>query len=69
VLLSMTDQDVGERAARLMGTVAYPYDARTGHRLQWRARLRGEAATALMRELLPHMGIRRTAKIEEVLSA
>lgn len=70
--VTMTDQDVIERAAALMGVKAAfrhaPSKQAAGHKATWRARLRGQRARTLMEELLPFMGDRRSAKITELLS-
>lgn len=68
------DRDTIEKAARLMGgriTVIKPRECRG---TQWksqgglRAEVGGEPAAALMRQLLPFMGQRRTAQITKALS-
>lgn len=67
VSVSTTDRDVLERAACLMGSkVRGPFD--TGHKPIWSASLSGDRALDLMRRLLPLMGQRRTAKIQEVIT-
>ncbi len=69
--VTMTDEDVIQRAAGIMGVKPAfrhaPAKVKAGHKPTWRARLRGKKAEALMRELLPQMGSRRSAKIEELL--
>ena len=68
IRLGMSDRDVVGRAASLMDT---------GIRLQyrpapaspmWHAEVQGPRAAAIMRELLPHMGARRSQRIAEVLA-
>ncbi|WP_424936649.1 MULTISPECIES: hypothetical protein [Bacteria] len=69
VRVQMTDRDIVQRAARLMGT---------GERLSlrqapasptWNAEVSGERAEAVMAAVLPHMGARRSRRIAEVLAA
>lgn len=68
IRLAMTDRDVVGRAASLMDT---------GIRLSlhpaptaptWHSEVQGPRAAAIMRELLPFMGARRSARIAEVLA-
>lgn len=67
VRLAMTDRDIVERAASLMGTScrvtlrAAPYQA------LWNANVHGEKAASLMRRLLPYMGSRRSGRIAQIL--
>jgi hypothetical protein len=66
--VKMTDLDVINRVAMLMGRAVTPIPARVdGWQVQYRARLQGEPARELMRALLPHMGQRRAARIKELL--
>ncbi|UVK59046.1 LAGLIDADG endonuclease [Microbacterium phage Cen1621] len=67
IRLAMTDRDIVGRAASLMDT---------GIRLQhrpapasstWHAEVQGPRAAAIMRELLPFMGARRSQRIADVL--
>lgn len=71
VNLSMTDEDVVRRAAKLMeSSVNGPYQPRTRPHVRphWVAKLTGRRAVALLHELLPHMGVRRADRIRSVLS-
>ena len=68
--LRMTDQDVVERAAKLMG-IARVYawqDRRANRKLCYIARLSGDPALALMRRVLPYVGNRRATQIRTTLS-
>jgi hypothetical protein len=67
--VKMVDLDVIERACALMGRVSVyaRKPDQTGHQIQYRVRLRGKRAAHLMRQLLPHMGKRRQARIREIL--
>lgn len=69
--LSMTDEDVVRRAAKLMGgTVNGPYPGSKSHyKPSWLARLCGRPAIVLMERLHPHMGLRRQGQISGVLAA
>lgn len=67
VRLAMTDRDVVSRAAALMDTQVrlslHPAPAQP----TWHAEISGERAAAIMREILPFMGTRRSGKIATVL--
>lgn len=68
VEVKMTDLDVVNRVAMLMGRTVTPIPAKQdGWLPQYRARIQGDPARDLMRALLPHMGQRRAARIEELL--
>lgn len=68
VHVKMTDQDVIERAARLMGTSVTIRKAEKGHwKDQYVAQANGQKAADVMNAVLPYMGIRRTTKIIECL--
>jgi hypothetical protein len=66
--IGMTDRDVIGRAASLMGSrvrlALHPAPASP----TWHTEISGERAAPILRELLPHMGARRSAKIAEVLA-
>lgn len=73
IVVSMTDVDVIERAARIFDTSVYVVppskDAgRQHYKQQWRAQVNGSRAARLMEQLLPIMGERRASKIEEILA-
>lgn len=68
VEVKMTDLDVINRVAMLMGRTVTPVPPANDRCLpQYRARLQGEPARELMRALLPYMGQRRSARIKELL--
>lgn len=69
VYLMSTDEDVVERGAALMGVACKPVKTTSeiSRKPQFRAVVHGEKAAVIMRELLPLMGERRTARIKELL--
>jgi hypothetical protein len=71
IQLVMTDQDVVERAANLLGTSAKPMPWRNNGMTKptWRAYLCGDKAAGWMMTLYKLLGHRRQAKIRECLSA
>lgn len=68
IRLSMTDRDVVGRAATLMGAKVRLSLKPAPNKAQWNAEVSGEKADALMRDLLPLMGARRSSKIADVLA-
>lgn len=68
VRLAMTDRDTVTRAAELMGVNVrlslHPHPASP----TWHAELTGSRASALMHELLPFMGTRRSQQIASALA-
>ena len=73
IVVCMTDKDVVERAALLLSNNSVyrvPLSKNgVSKKLQYRAQVSGIKAALLMKELLPLMGERRSAKIQEVLDA
>lgn len=68
VVVSMTDQDIIDRVAVLLGTKTYVIPNKNdSKKQQWRAQVNGSKAALLMEELLPYMGLRRAGKIKEIL--
>lgn len=67
VQVTMTDRDVIDRAAALMGASVHAKATRPEWTQCWRAHLGGQKAEDLMRLLRPHMGKRRGARIDEIL--
>lgn len=70
VQLQMSDKDVVERAAKLMGgRLLGPYTrkARPSHKPMFHAKRVGRPAAEIMRRVWPWMGARRFAKITELL--
>lgn len=68
IRLGMTDRDVVGRAASLMGSGVRLTLRRAPFAPTWHTEISGPRAEGIMRELLPHMGSRRSARIAEVLS-
>lgn len=68
--INMTDEDIIARVAGIFGTKTYgPFQHRAANRKPfWRTSLGGHASAELMRSLIPQMGLRRAAKIVEILS-
>jgi hypothetical protein len=73
IQLNVTDQDVVAHAALLIGTNCKgPYErhgADAGRKPRYFADLRGKRAIDLMKQLQPHMSIRRQAQIDAVLAS
>lgn len=70
VQLNMTDLDVVENAAALMGGNSVQVHRAGDDRLKraWSTKVTGKRALALMEEIRPWMGIRRGSKIDELLA-
>lgn len=70
VKVKMTDKDVVERAAVLMGgnKVTPEKDKRENNSDCWVARSHGQKAAVVMKAVRPYMGQRRGAKIDELLA-
>lgn len=72
VSMQITDKDIADRVAdELGGSVYGPYDRKRSpdHKPIYQWHVVGGAARAAMTRLLPLMGERRTAQIEEALAA
>lgn len=67
VRVGMSDRDVIGRAATLMGAKVRLSLKPPPQKAMWHAEMSGPRALALMWELLPLMGARRSAKIAEVI--
>ena len=67
VKLSMTDADIIQRAAALMGTHCHPLKKLENRKQAYVANVCGDRAINVMRSILPHMGVSRSEKIREVL--
>ena len=68
IKLNMTDRDVIERAARLMGaTYSFRPRAEPHHKDQFVIYLTGPRAQAVMDRVRPYMCARRTAAIEAAI--
>ena len=67
--IAMTDRDIVGRAASLMDTSIRLSLKQAPASPTFHAEVQGPRAAAIMREILPHMGARRSARIAEVLAA
>lgn len=67
IQLKMTDEDVVERAAKLLNAPSVRPQDRPDRKRTFVCAITGEPAAEMMRQLLPLMGERRSAKIREVL--
>lgn len=68
IVVSMTDEDVIDKAAKIFGTSTYKIPNKTKNKQQWRAQVNGSRAALLMSDLLPYMGTRRSEKILSILA-
>lgn len=68
IQLQMTDRDVVKKVADVFGRGAFngPY-RRGGYRLNWIWAVVWNDAEKVMRQILPHMGKRRSKRIRELL--
>ena len=70
IALVMTDEDIVQRAAQLMDTVSRSEVRKTtSGGTVYRCDIAGPKAVALMRDLLPLMGKRRTIRILELIQS
>lgn len=69
IRVGMTDRDVVGRVATLLGTGIRLALHEAPAQPMWHAELQGARAEAIMRELLPHMGSRRSQRIATILAA
>lgn len=70
IQLQMTDEDVVQRAAKILGGVVYaqPRHSKPAHyKAMFGVSISGDKAAEWMRILLPLMGLRRQNKIKELL--
>lgn len=67
IRLAMTDRDVVGHAATLMDTKLRLSLHPAPVKATWHSEISGSRAAEIMREILPHMGARRSAKIAEIL--
>lgn len=67
VRVGMSDRDVVGRAATLLGARVRLSLKPAPNSAMWHAEISGTKAVAIMREILPHMGSRRSGKIATVL--
>lgn len=69
IVVGMTDCDVVERAAQLLGgNSVYPLPKKPNRKQAWRAQVTGWKAAELMRDLYPWMGQRRKLAISTILA-
>lgn len=69
IRLAMTDRDIVGRAATLMDTSLRLSLKQAPAAPTWHSEVSGPRAEAIMRELLPFLGTRRSQRIAEVLAA
>lgn len=67
IRIAMADRDVVGRAATLMGCRVRLSLHPAPYKAMFHAEIQGERAADLMRQLLPHLGARRSAKVAEIL--
>lgn len=67
IRVAMTDRDVVGRAASLMGSSIRLTLRTDGNKATYHAEISGGKASAIMLELLPYMGSRRSSKIADIL--
>ncbi len=68
VIVNMTDRDIIERAARLLGGSVYNIPRRPNRLPAYRTQANGVRAAEWMKLLYPWLGSRRRAKIDEILA-
>ena len=68
IVISMTDEDVIQRAAIIMGAKQVYVKIKLCKKTLYTTTIYGAKAIALMRIILPFMGIRRASKINEIIS-
>lgn len=69
IRLAMTDRDVVGRAATMMDVSIRLSLKKAPQAPTWHAEVSGPRAEAIIREILPHMGTRRSQKAAEVIAA
>lgn len=68
IALAMTDVDVVMKAARLMGSKrTTSYQPKGNRKRMYACRVFSTQAADVMESILPYMGVRRSAKVKEVL--
>lgn len=67
IRVGMTDRDVVGRAASLMGSRIRMTLSTVGHKATFHTEISGARAAAIMHELLPYMGARRSSRIGGIL--
>lgn len=69
IRVGMTDRDVVGRVATLMRSRIRMSISTVGYKASYHAEISGDRAAAIMWDLIPYMGARRTSKIADVLGA
>lgn len=69
IRLAMTDRDIVGRAATMMDASIRLSLKKAPQAPTWHAEVSGPRAEAIIREILPHMGTRRSQKAAEVIAA
>lgn len=70
IIVTMTDEDVIQRVASMFGLACHHVSMAklpSSRKQQYRAVMQGEGAVDWMRALLPHMGLRRSAKMRSLM--
>jgi hypothetical protein len=67
VSLNMTDEDIIQRVASMLERRYWPFPRKPPRKTQYALQLEGRPAIKLMEDILPFMGIRRSAKIQELI--
>lgn len=67
IRLGMTDRDVVGRAATLLGSRVRSSLKPAPAQAMWHTEVSGARALEVMREILPHMGARRSGKIATII--
>ena len=68
IAVSMTDRDIIERAATLMGGHTYDLPIRAHHKPPWRAQVKGPRAAGWMMTMYPLLGTRRREQVQRARS-
>lgn len=67
IRVGMTDRDVVDRVARLLGVRTRPQLRPAPNKAMWHAELSGSRAVEVLEQLLPYMGARRSQSIATAL--
>jgi hypothetical protein len=68
IRVKMTDRDVVERAADLLGAKLYPIAPRSGRQALWLAQVKGATAAGWAMTLYPWLGVRRRQQVRDALA-
>ncbi len=69
ISLMMTDLDIVQRAAGILGVSLHSYPSKKGYKPTHQLALKGKQAVEVMKQLRPLMGARRQAKIDHAIAA